>query len=222
MGWGEVAAGINRILLGNLVLIFMPLFGVLLIVVALTSGGDPMSLVETDKFKQAGYEMFFLFLGGVLAIVASAFIGYPLILFGRIRCLVNVPERCGAKWLMFVCVLALVAGPALGILAGVLGAGRDMDLEKSSRKVSSVQGRGRDAEAARREILSEVVLLAERGQFRDQHDQRDLLLALPACSGQLLQFHDPRAMVDFYFILLGGILAATGYVLFGTFGHLWH
>ncbi len=52
MGWGEVAKGMSRLLVGNLVLIFLPLFGVLLLAVAtqLTlRAARPRSHVEVES-----------------------------------------------------------------------------------------------------------------------------------------------------------------------------
>lgn len=217
-GWTDVARGLNRILIGNLVLILLPLFGLLLIVVALTQGGDPGVLLEKDKFHKAGYEIFLLFLGGILAIAVSGFIGYPLILFGRIQCLVNVPERCGAKWLMFVCVLALIAGPALGIFAGVLGAGRDWELEKKGRKPKAAATRTLEEAMPKldKEMLTKSYFWLNVGSVVLSLTSEICFLLFLRAVAHCFHAQNRVAMVDFYFILVGGILVTILYVLFGS------
>lgn len=217
MTWGEVAKGLNRILLGNLILIILPLFGALLFAVAIARNGNPLALVDTEKFRSSGYEMFFLFMGGILAIAVAGLVGYPMILFGRIQCLVNVPERCGAKWLMFVCVLALIAGPALGFLAGFFGAGNDRAAVKGLKKTNPAAVRKVEELLPRFDdkfYLRSYFWLNMGGIALSVTSEVCFLLFLRSVAHC---FNSPGrvTMVDCYFVLFGGILLTVLYLLFG-------
>src|SRR5262249_9778774 len=60
---------------------------------------------------------------GAGIVVISSVLSYGFVIAGKLRCLMNAPERCAAKWLMFCCILCLVTGPALNLLSSISGEG---------------------------------------------------------------------------------------------------
>jgi hypothetical protein len=132
LGWPEVQSGLLRVLLGNLAVVVLPGIGLGMIILAIAQGGDLVKfLTSTTENGKINYETEFLFIGGFLFILATGLVSYALLLNGHWRCVMNAPERCNAKWLIFVCMLALLAGPALNLGVGILGSG------KSSKEMQS-------------------------------------------------------------------------------------
>jgi hypothetical protein len=65
--------------------------------------------------------VFSLLVVGAIVLVLLILAGYGLIIRSQWRCLRNAPEQCGAKWWMFAAVLCIVAGPAMGTTASLVG-----------------------------------------------------------------------------------------------------
>src|SRR5262249_43455940 len=70
-----------------------------------------------------------LFLGGTLFGLAALY-SYGCIILGHWRCLMNAPERRGAKWLMFSCLTCILAGPMLNFAAGLTGVQQQPKIER--------------------------------------------------------------------------------------------
>jgi hypothetical protein len=70
-----------------------------------------------------------LFLGlGLFALLCTYC--YGCVVVGHWRCLMNAPERRGARWLMFGCLTCILAGPALNLASNITGVENKPKLEK--------------------------------------------------------------------------------------------
>jgi hypothetical protein len=123
-GWPEVARGLNQILMGWLfavlgIVAIGGLVGFGIAQLAANSGGKSVNLL---------FEICIL-VGTGAAILLSIFC-YGKIVLGGWRCLKNVPERCGARWMMFVCMIGLGMGPALNVACSIGGVRRHAELSQ--------------------------------------------------------------------------------------------
>jgi hypothetical protein len=108
LGWPEVRSGLHRILLGYLVTVAafaLLVLGILYIATLVMDGRI------AEAFIDAGMLVFF----GAGLMVVLGILSVALVVTGKVRCLLSVPERSGAKWLMFCSILCFVVSPALNI-----------------------------------------------------------------------------------------------------------
>jgi hypothetical protein len=119
VGWYEVRKGLNRILMGYFTLIGGVLFGFGLIVMTcmMESGGKKFTTSQ---------EVGFMVGLGVWAI--TGFVSWGMLVAGHWQCLMNAPDRRGAKWLMFVCMTCVAIGPAMNAAASASGLNKNYDL----------------------------------------------------------------------------------------------
>src|SRR5262245_59714438 len=115
--WTEVRSGLGRILLGYLILIggFALAGGLLaaaVIHVIKVGGANPGANPRNLHFG-----VFWLFYRGLGVITLTCLFGYGSIVIGYWRCLVNVPERNGARWLLFTSMTCVLMGPAINTAA---------------------------------------------------------------------------------------------------------
>jgi hypothetical protein len=132
LGWSDVSKGLGLILRGYFVIIFTILVvsaGIMVLVM--------MSAQDRAKIpwqvREAG---FFL---GLVAVALIGLYSYGCIVIGHWRCLMNAPERCGAKWLMFACLTCILAGPALNVAAGVTGVRQQPKFQRGIQGISDIQ-----------------------------------------------------------------------------------
>src|SRR5262249_36979461 len=118
-GWHDVGKGLTRILVSYFMLVLGIAIGVGLVLIAVF--GQELEII--DKGKNARNQIELLVLLGVGIAVISSLVSYGFLITGKLRCLMNAPERCAAKWLMFCCILCLATGPALNILSSLTGEG---------------------------------------------------------------------------------------------------
>jgi hypothetical protein len=116
-GWSEVATGLSRILLAYLVGVLGIGLGVGLLVAGAL--GRELKLFATNVRETS--ELFVFFGTGI--VVISGLISYGMILAAKRRCVLGAPERHGAKWLIFACILCLLLGPAISFLTSLSGEG---------------------------------------------------------------------------------------------------
>jgi hypothetical protein len=112
-GWEEVAKGLSRVLLGYFVLMAGPLVGLGLVCLALlntTPGTHPLNPLYTWVVTVGV---------GLLSLIGAW--GYALVVRGQWKCLINVPERHGARWLMFASMTCLLFSPALTLACSISG-----------------------------------------------------------------------------------------------------
>jgi hypothetical protein len=115
MGWMEVSTGLNRILLGHLILI-----GTVGLIIGLLVylAEEVMKMHGSSKTIQTAEAIFLI--GGAVTLVIVVF-SYGLILYGQWKCLMYSPERRGAKWLMFCVITCAFLSPALSAGIVILG-----------------------------------------------------------------------------------------------------
>jgi|GEM_PF-2830314 hypothetical protein len=113
-GWSEVCKGLYGILAGYVLIFGSVIVAAILVVVSVSQ------LVLARTHDGAGGS-FALFLVGGIVLGLLVLAGYGLIIRSQWRCLRNAPEQCGAKWWMFATLLCIVAGPAMGTTASLVG-----------------------------------------------------------------------------------------------------
>jgi hypothetical protein len=131
-GWTDVRHGLGLILRGYFVLVAVIL--VVLTVFVILFGVDPAQRSKTSW--QVRDIALFLGLG---AVAVGSLYSYGCIVVGHWRCLMNAPERHGAKWLMFACMTCILSGPALNFAAGVSGIQRAPRLQRGLKDVAEVK-----------------------------------------------------------------------------------
>jgi hypothetical protein len=110
LGWPEVRTGLHSILLGYLVTIFsvaLMVLGIWYIASLALEGRIADAVIDAGMLIIFGAGLMFLL--GLLSLL--------LVITGKVRCLINVPERAGAKWMMFCSILCFLVSPALNIAA---------------------------------------------------------------------------------------------------------
>lgn len=109
-GWPDVRNGLHKILLGYLVW-----FGAMLLLALAVAYVVHQALTKTalEAAIDAGMIIFFGY--GVMILLGLWSI--LLVIAGKLRCLISVPERAGAKWLMFSSMLCFLMSPALQFAA---------------------------------------------------------------------------------------------------------
>jgi hypothetical protein len=147
--WIEVTKGLLSVIAGYVLSVFNVAAGVGLIWITTRGFRKPLVRVEGDDFT-------LLLVGSAVLFFTSLFSSY-LLLRGKWRCVMNAPERYGAKWLMFGSMICVCAGPALNFVAGFTSppppATRQMtaeELEKAggSKAVVRVASQLREANTA--------------------------------------------------------------------------
>ncbi len=132
LGWSEVRRGLGLILRGYLLLILAyVLFGVILGVILGMSAQDrakiPWQVRDISLFLGLG-------LLGLFTIYC-----YGCVIVGHWRCLLNAPERRGARWLMFACLTCILAGPGLNLAANLTGVNQKPKLEKGMSGIKEIK-----------------------------------------------------------------------------------
>jgi hypothetical protein len=113
-GWSEVSKGLYGILAGHLLIFGSVIIGVVLAVAAVAQP------VAAGPNKGAGGFFSIIIVGAIVfGLLIAA--GYGIIVRSQWHCLRNAPEQCGAKWWMFAAILCIVAGPAIGMTASLVG-----------------------------------------------------------------------------------------------------
>jgi hypothetical protein len=138
LGWSDVGSGLSRILLGFLCSVLTTALGAGIILLVVL--GPKMGMIT--KISKNAVDAFVLIGGGVI-IIGSLF-SYGLVLVGKWRCLSYAPERGGAKWWMFACILCLLAGPGLNAIAssGAGGTQNYKELGNGREGLANIQFQG--------------------------------------------------------------------------------
>lgn len=115
--WTEVRSGLGRILLGYLILIggFIVAGSLLAaaIIQVIKAGGIQPGMAP----RRLNISVLWFFYGGLGLLAVASLFGYGSIVIGYWRCLINVPERNGARWLLFTSMTCVLMGPAINLVA---------------------------------------------------------------------------------------------------------
>lgn len=112
-GWDEVGKGLACLLFGQVLCLVIVLLALGVLWQAGLRGGKTHPLGLSTEYKEV---LFFCSLPilGLLGLVS-----YALVLKGLWRCQLSVPERFGARWLVFACIACVAIGPLLEGLGAV-------------------------------------------------------------------------------------------------------
>jgi hypothetical protein len=114
LGWTEVASGLGKVLYGYFLLAVNGLIVVGLLIYLISS----TVAAKKPNAHDAILAMWIFYLGigivGLLSIYT-----YVNIFVGKCRCAIHAPERCGARWYIFACLMCIVIGPVLSIVNSV-------------------------------------------------------------------------------------------------------
>lgn len=123
-GLKEVSKGLIGILTGYLVA--LGIFGAAIATVVFV-----VVNVKAGKLALGDAATIILAMGGVL-FLAVIFTGWA-ILRNKWRCLMNAPERGGAKWWMFASMVCVFATPAINFACGITGANAGTQTSRTNR-----------------------------------------------------------------------------------------
>lgn len=106
--WIEVAGGLGKVLIGYGALVFGWLIAAAFFYACFAPllNNKPMKLEHT-----------WFFYIGVTTIILTGMLSWSMIIAGQWACLMNSPERRGARWIIFFCMTCVVMGPVLHKLA---------------------------------------------------------------------------------------------------------
>ncbi len=136
-GWTEVYSGLGRILLGYLIIVAGSMLAGALVGLAVLRIIKQVQVQPGQQVKLDVAFLWFFYLGlGIMSLVGL--FGYGSIVIGYGRCLLNVPERCGARWLLFISMTCLLMGPALNVVAG-FSMEEGIDLNKGAGGLANIQ-----------------------------------------------------------------------------------
>jgi hypothetical protein len=221
LGWTEVRRGLGLMLRGYFTLIGASV--ILGVVVGVLVSMSPQERAKIPwQIRETG---FFLGLGlfGLLCTYC-----YGCVVVGTWRCLLNAPERRGARWLMFGCITCILAGPALNLASGITGVENKPKLEKGldgirefkMSKEGAIMQLGSGALQVLGGVLFILFLRAVVGCFDDRFKvfllDLYLILSLALVAGTVWIFLQARDLETLFqraaIIGLGWVLNFAGYL----------
>jgi hypothetical protein len=156
-GWTELSKGLFSVLGGYILFIFNGIGGLVLLWIC------------TAGFRRATHDItgddltVFLIGGGVL-FFSSLYSSY-LVLRGKWRCMMAAPDRHAARWMMFVSMLCICAGPAINFASRFVGVApakfkvNEVEVHRSAAKVAALYAESlRDNDMAAYMKLGGVVI----------------------------------------------------------------
>ena len=190
--WHEVARGLQLSLLGSAFLALVGVPGAVLAWVAAYGGSAWQARLSVQGEEAAAQVV------GLALLAVAGLVGGGLILLGRWLCLVNAPQRDGAKELMLTCFLCSLTGAGLLAAAHYLGGDRNYGVFRRGPDALALDDFFRSAGTV--QLLGLLLLLGSSLLFgRFLH-------------GAARYFGDgPRAgRLDAYFVLLCFVIGGTG------------
>ena len=116
--WGDVVSGLDRILVGYLVLLLCALGVGFLVVVVLDHVHIMQTGTQEEKENSAILGLWVIYLGFGLVGIAILISSW-VILVGKVRCAYSVADRYGARWFIFACLVCLATGPILNMAISI-------------------------------------------------------------------------------------------------------
>lgn len=118
LGWKEVASGLAKILYGYcLILVVGLIFIVMTLLLAYFTA--PPARGQSAVPIQRNIAMWWTLGLGLGSMFLLSLYTYIQIFVGKVRCAIHAPERCGARWFIFACILTIVVGPVLSTIESV-------------------------------------------------------------------------------------------------------
>ncbi len=195
-GWTEVRRGLGLILRGwLLMLVSLGLaVGVLVLIFWPGENGRP-----TISAKWRDLSVLFTILGLGVAWLYC----YGCIVVGHWRCLMFAPERNGAKWLMFGCMICICAGPVLNTTMGFGGLKKPPKIKRGLEDLREV------------EFTPTAVVAHTAAAVVDVLSFVLFILFLRSVAGC---FNDGTRVLfaDLYLLLYGMTLGGTLFLMFGN------
>jgi hypothetical protein len=119
LGWKDVASGLAKILFGYFLIVAAVMLLVFMLVFVAFNTVAASNAKGANVVAQANIaNMWTLGLGCAVLFLLSLYT-YIQILTGKVRCAIHAPERCGARWFIFVCILTIIVGPVMGAIDSV-------------------------------------------------------------------------------------------------------
>jgi hypothetical protein len=123
LGWSEVRRGLGLVLRGYILVILSAILLVVSVVVILGMDAKDRAKIPW-QIRDIG-----LFLGlGLFGLICLYC--YGCVIVGYWRCLMNAPERRGARWLMFGTLTCILAGPGMSLASSLTGINKQPKFEK--------------------------------------------------------------------------------------------
>jgi hypothetical protein len=138
MGWGDVASGLTKVLVGYATMFLGVTIGTGLVVFALYGLGEEFSRRAQNHAKPNLSHLWALYSGlGILSVIGL--VSYTIILGGQFRCMMGAAERNGARWFMFTCIVCVFLGPMFHIASGIASWQAVNDLRANPHRFESFQ-----------------------------------------------------------------------------------
>lgn len=133
IGLRDLRKGLNSILLGYLLSIGSALAaGAVVAYLIIQAGGAPMA-------RKAGEQASTIIFAMVLLLGLAGIGSLTLIVRGKWWCLSNAPEQYHAKWMMFMSILCILAGPLLNTGVFLIGNSEPQGKNRAAKKASIEQ-----------------------------------------------------------------------------------
>jgi hypothetical protein len=140
LGWGEVASGLTKVLLGYTTMFLGVTIGLGLVIFALYGLGVDFGrrAFGAVGHKPALGHLWALYSGlGILSIIGL--VSYGIIIGGLFRCMLGAAERHGARWFMFMCIACVFLVPAFQVGAGIANWQAVADLKANPHRIDNFQ-----------------------------------------------------------------------------------
>jgi hypothetical protein len=116
LGWSDVASGLARILYGYFLLfVIVAIWVFMTVALAYTVANTATTPRPRANAGPPIQVWWILGLGGGIIFLMSIY-AYIQLFVGKVRCAIHAPERCGARWFIFACLLTIIVGPAMSMI----------------------------------------------------------------------------------------------------------
>jgi hypothetical protein len=140
MGWGEVASGLTKVLVGYGAMFSGTAIGFGLVAFALWGLGiEEVNRRTPSANGKPNLSHLWALYGGLGILSVIGLISYAIILGGQFRCMLGAAERKGARWFMFLCIACVFLGPIFHFASGLANWQALSDLKANPHRYDSFQ-----------------------------------------------------------------------------------
>jgi hypothetical protein len=197
LGWTEVSKGLSKVLIGYAVMLLGILVGLGLLLMSVYGMGE-----ELKRSKMPSNTSMWQFYIGLAILGLVGIFGYGMIIAGQFRCMMGASERHGARWFMFFCITCLFFGPALNIAAGIACAQKPPEFQQGAQGLAEIQP-------------TQTGQYVQMAGFAAWVLYSLLFVLFLRAVAKCLDSHMHVALVNFYLIFAGFLVAGTAFVQFG-------